>query len=45
MKSCHRITHYALCVQDRAELAKKEKQEREDRKMAKKYGNCANGDR
>ncbi|XP_076460084.1 NEDD8 ultimate buster 1-like [Babylonia areolata] len=31
--------------QDQAELLKKEKQERDDRKLAKKYGNCANGER
>ncbi|KAL8580117.1 hypothetical protein ACOMHN_061231 [Nucella lapillus] len=31
--------------QERAEIGKKEKQDQEDKKLAKKYGNCANGDR
>ncbi|KAK7113138.1 hypothetical protein V1264_012483 [Littorina saxatilis] len=31
--------------QEKEEIRKREKEEREDRKLAKKYGNCANGDR
>ena len=38
------LTHL-VTLQDREEIRKQEKQDREDRKLAKKYGNCANGER